>query len=56
MADGFAATFADPNTRRLGEAMIGGISNLFFNGNSFVDELRAYSVFGDPATVIRHEE
>ena len=53
VADGFVGEMTREGTVRLGDAMMAGVSNLFFNGNPFREELRAYQVFGDPATLVR---
>jgi hypothetical protein len=53
VADGFVSKIADTGPVRLGDAMLAGVSNLFVNGNPFREELSAYQVFGDPATLVR---
>ena len=56
VADGFVSRITDAGPGRLGDAMMSGVSNLFVNGNPYREELRAYQVFGDPATLVRSRE
>jgi len=53
VADGFMATLTGGTAERIGDAQMGGLSNLWVNGNDQVEELRAYQIFGDPATFVK---
>jgi hypothetical protein len=56
VADGFASELARNGCERLGEAMMAAVSNLFFYGNEYVEELRAYVILGDPALRVNPAE
>ena len=55
VADGFVGKLVDAGPVRLGDALVAGMDNLFEYGNQFREELRAYHIFGDPATLVQPE-
>jgi len=55
VADGFVGKLVDAGPVRLGDALVAGMTALFVHGNQFREELRAYHIFGDPATLVRPE-
>jgi len=55
VADGFVGKLVDAGPVRLGDALVAGMTTLFEFGNQFREELRAYHIFGDPATLVRPE-
>lgn len=53
VADGFVGKLVSAGPVRLGDALVAGMTKLFVFGNPFREELRAYHIFGDPATLVR---
>ncbi len=55
VADGFVGKLVDIGPVRVGDALVAGMTTLFEFGNQYREELRAYHIFGDPATLVQPE-